>query len=207
MKKNWQISILISLLWIGVWTIAVCGQQKDLDVNPILKNTVQNSTEQDDELKTQQAILAELRKLRAEKAGWLIEKTGLEGLISVKDKEIALEKRATELEKKRGDFFEQALEKASKIDVNSQKIDANSQEITRTLRQTILDLQNENRQLEKDLASARSNYKWIGGGSAILGGILGYKLKTCDGSLPFVNLLREQNNMSQPRGISFTFRR
>lgn len=76
-----------------------------IPVNLVQQPTV-NSTEADD-LKTQQQILAELKKLRAENAGLSAERDALKGTISVQERIIAIERE-------RGDWFKEAATKGIK---------------------------------------------------------------------------------------------
>jgi predicted RNase H-like nuclease (RuvC/YqgF family) len=124
----------------------------------------------DEELKAQEQILAELKKLRGEKEGWSVERVGLQGQVTTLT-------RRVEIEVERGDFYKKALDKAEQMDKNAQKMDTNSLAIQTTLEARIAEKNEKIAELTDDLRSCQGNQKWIFGAGAIAGGVGGWLLK------------------------------
>lgn len=69
------------------------------------------------------------------------------------------------------------IDDLKKVDTNSQRIDTLGQANLEIMREQHREDKDKIGDLEKDLASCRSNQKWIFGAGAVTGGLVGYKIR------------------------------
>ncbi len=115
-------------------------------------------TQDGDELKTQQQMLAELRYLRKENAG-------LKDEIAANKSTIATQTRIIEIERERGDFFKAAAEKGIKIGDNSGLMTEKYDRMVATYDAEVRRLQTENDKL-RESRKWRSVMAGLGGAGA-----------------------------------------
>ncbi len=171
MKKTLPSLGLICLLWLVVSVIVSVGQTPVIPASPqptpIASCDTVTPNPNDDELRTQELILAELKCRRAESVGLRLQNQGLLGEVDVLT-------RRVNIEVERGDFFKDAALTAQKVDKNSQKMDNNAIAIQTGLEGRIADKNTELAQVHRQLDSCQSNQKWIAGISFFGGGALGF---------------------------------
>lgn len=117
--------------------------------------------EQDD-LKSQQQLIAELKFLRKENAA-------LKDEIAAKKGELVQSVRIIEIEKERGDFFKDAATKGIKVGDNSAILEIKHQE-------QINMFKDENGRLRSENSSLRSSRNWMSLVSVIGGAGVGYAI-------------------------------
>lgn len=115
--------------------------------------------EQDD-LKSQQQLIAELKFLRRENAA-------LKDEIAAKRGELAQSVRIIEIEKERGDFYKDAATKGIQVGNNSLALEVKYQEQVNMFK-------DENGRLREENRSLRSSRNWMSLVSAIGGAGVGY---------------------------------
>jgi hypothetical protein len=99
-----------------------------------------NSTQDADELRTQQQLIAELKFLRSENEG-------LKAEVAAKDSTIAVQTRMIQIEVERGDFFKTAAEKGIKVGDNCGLIAEKYDRMVATYDAEVKRLQSENDKL------------------------------------------------------------
>lgn len=151
--------ILMFLCISGVSTYAQSEPKWAIPASLLPQFTV-SSTQDADELKTQQQLVAEVKFLRKENAALKDENLNLKGAAQVTERIIGIEKE-------RGDFFKDAAAKGIKISDNSTVIEMKYDQIVNQYR-------DENGRLRSENDKLRSSRNWWALVSGIGGAGLGY---------------------------------
>lgn len=122
-------------------------------------SSIAHVTQDVDELKTQQQLIAELKFLRREN-------TALKDEVAAQKGEIAAHQRIVQIERERGDFFKDAAAKGITVGNNSLALEMKYQEQINMFKDENSRLRDEN----KDLRSSRNWRTLLGGiGGAAIG--------------------------------------
>jgi hypothetical protein len=122
-----------------------------------------NQDPQDDPLRVAEIALARLKAAEARIVSLNQMITDKDAIIGAKDQLISVK--------------DQIIANLNRIDTNAQKIDTIGQDSLQIMRDQHRDDKETISDLQKDLASCRSNQKWIFGAGAITGGLVGYKIR------------------------------